>query len=416
MTGGRSGSAGRARRSSVAVLALWVALLFVQEARGKPQCAATKPLGSNTDANCEVLCSEDTLESLVQQANETSRFCRPEDCYCRLNSAGIREEVSIQTDSARCFAFQILDRHHFLSIDVASSLSSLEGYVTTGTGPEEEPRFVWNAAEENATASPSFVLPTYDVFSLSRETWRAEEAKKDEGEWEGDWSLCLRAPQSNATASTRAHVTINGSRCPFDDRGLVCGGPAMGMCNERKTKCATGVAPECSEYYCLCNPGYAGSDCSIRWEAPLNPRDDQGENSPAPDTTDQSGTAKEEEDIHGGNAVTPQREGNHGEGEGKAPKAEGTEGQQSESQSSPPPSESVKEKSKYAKPNHTPLKKKRPSGNLNSRSAAHDVNRSHGAMSSILITTPRTGHHSPLHCHREATDAAQGWNWLHPAG
>ena len=210
-------------------------------------------------------CSQDLCVPSNITAGTTS--CSPERCYCRIDAAGLPGDGFVfRNGTARCFTFDALDKHHYLRVVVRADheFARVSGYVTSSTGPEDEPRLRWETETGGPPASGGFEaypISSTESFSLSREEWRRS-ASEDEGEWEGTWSVCLNATLSaeSETETTRVTVSANSSRCPLGERDRVCSG--RGSCVKTSWNC--GVAPTCSRYVCSCDDFFAGEDCSVR--------------------------------------------------------------------------------------------------------------------------------------------------------
>lgn len=116
----------------------------------------------------------------------------------------------------------------------------------TGTGPEGHARLPTSADHDyrltvGPEADPAGVadssLESWSktraaAFATSRTAWRAALGPKDEGEWVGEWTMCVRAkPPSPAQlpllqqgAFLNFNVTVALSRCPIGLGHRECSG------------------------------------------------------------------------------------------------------------------------------------------------------------------------------------------------
>lgn len=229
------------------------------------KCFETRGAQSAAELNCEDLCSSDKLLNVTSSDGKSEiNFCRPEECYCTLASSGESEEIELYNNSARCFAFDVLDRHHYLQVAISPAGNpnmKVHTYLNTGIGPENPPRFQLGAD----TNFPTYSIDQDSTFSLSRSSWRSN-ASKDEGEWEGKWSICINASSGTGDGDiVRVGLKIDASRCPLGHEGRVCSN--QGECVRKMgSECNQNVIPQCFEYYCACNDGFQGVDCMHRVE------------------------------------------------------------------------------------------------------------------------------------------------------
>lgn len=232
---------------ALAALALLLPLCCAGEAQvGALECLAVGRDGAAaTTLDCQQSCSG---------AGDAGESCSPEDCACVLPFGETR--ASLEKGSAKCFVFDVFDKHHFLKLGIEAGVSTVFGLVTTGTGPEEPPRFAWEDVVNGSY--PSYRVAPGEPLSLSRTEWRRT-AGSDEGEWEGRWSLCLNggAPDNE----TAVDVALKAAKCAFGAGERVCSGEASGSCVQEEKACVQGVAPTCFQYECQCKEGFRGEAC-----------------------------------------------------------------------------------------------------------------------------------------------------------
>ncbi|KAK3276917.1 hypothetical protein CYMTET_15023 [Cymbomonas tetramitiformis] len=275
MFGGRFFIRLRTHNCAFLVVALLMACQFEDSEQYDLSCAAISDLGDAGDT-CDAECSLTTVSVL----NSTAMSC-PSRCICGdLSTEGETFTEVVQLHERRCYHFRALDRENFLVVDVApvSPNDLVVSYLRTGTGPEGHPRVPTDQFYDY-TFSSSVETGEAQRFELSRDAWRASNARRDEGEWVGAWTLCVQGTATHLDAPIGFTIQVGLSMCPLSEDYGECSN--HGHC-ERKARQCEGLPHGhlCHTEQCVCNEGYTGRTCSSQTSAPENSPDTSASSTP----------------------------------------------------------------------------------------------------------------------------------------
>lgn len=258
----------RTQNRVVLVLALLMACQFEDSEQYDLSCAAISDLGDTVDT-CDAECSLTTIGVL----NSTAMSC-PSRCICGdLSTEGEMFTEAVQLHERRCYNFRALDRENFLVVDVApvSPNDLVVSYLRTGTGPEGHPRVPTDQFYDY-TFSSSLETGEAQRFELSRDAWRASNARRDEGEWVGAWTLCVQGTATHLDAPIGFTIQVGLSMCPLGEDYGECSN--HGRCERKARQCeGLPLGHLCHTEQCICNKGYTGQTCSEQTSAPENSPD-----------------------------------------------------------------------------------------------------------------------------------------------
>ena len=220
------------------------------------RCSRAEQLrvGAELDEECSARCA---ISSVKRNPSE----CPADACVCSIWTSaeeGFDAEGIITSSDERCYLFRAYDRDKHMSVLLNITGGGGGAGVTllakSGTGAESKRR------KPKDERSSDFVMKaTVDAttgvgvanYSLSRDEWRVKSMKSfDEGEWVGEWTVCLSATKRTAGAVEYA-LRVALSDCPMSSGARVCSN--LGVCESAERPCLPPLETHmCKTDMCTC--------------------------------------------------------------------------------------------------------------------------------------------------------------------